>query len=239
MDEGEEPASPGNGQGGTFDRRDGPTGRRPWEPDRRPGRRLFVAVPLPEAERAVVVALVERVRGSEPPQAGRRRGRPDVRWVRLDGLHLTLRFLGPTAEERLAAVREAVRETAAGVVPFRVRLSGGGAFPTPERPRAIWLGVVEGRDALAEAARRLDAAIEPLGWPPEERPFRAHLTLARSDGAPAASQAASRLQAAADDLDVAWTADRIVLFESHTGSGAARYEALDEVRLEGWPAAGD
>ncbi len=135
-------------------------------------------------------------------------------------------------------MREAVRETAAGVVPFRVRLSGGGAFPTPERPRAIWLGVVEGRDALAEAARRLDAAIEPLGWPPEERPFRAHLTLARSDGVPAASQVASRLQAAADDLDVAWTADRIVLFESHTGSGAARYEALDEVWLGAWPAAG-
>ena len=62
-----------------------------------PGRRIFVAAPLPSAAVDAVVGLVESVRAQALPQ-----GMRDVRWVRLDGLHLTLRFLGPTPEERLA-----------------------------------------------------------------------------------------------------------------------------------------
>ncbi len=203
--------------------------RRRWQPDRRPGRRLFVAVPLADEPRRAVELLVERVRAGEPvPPA---RGRPDVRWVRLDGLHVTLRFLGPTPEEQLSAVGAAVAAAAATAAPFEIRIHGGGAFPGASRPRAVWLGVTAGEPELAALAANLDAALEPLGWPPDERPFRAHLTLARSDGVARARDVVARLEELAAELDVAWRAERLVLFESHTGRGAAVYEALREERF--------
>lgn len=73
-----------------------------------PGRRLFVAVPLPEATTRALTELVGEVRAAALPTGAR-----DLRWVRLDGLHLTLRFLGPTLDDRLIDASASVLETAA------------------------------------------------------------------------------------------------------------------------------
>ncbi len=213
-----------------------------------------MAVPVAEPVRAKVEAIVEAVRaplGERAParvevelgaHAGRGfdrgstashggdRGR-DVRWVRLDGIHLTLRFLGPTLDSQLDAVSEAVRSVAAEARRFRIRLAGAGGFPNAERPRALWLGVTEGRAELEQLARALDRRLEPLGWPPEERPFKAHLTLARADGVPGAREAVAALVRASSGLDATWEAAELVLFESHTGHGPARYEPLVEAAL--------
>ncbi len=180
-----------------------------------------------------------------PPGSGSRRWSPavraaadptrrDVRWVRLDGLHVTLRFIGPTLDDRLAAVEAAVDATAAASeAPFEARLHGGGAFPGTDRPRAIWLGIGPGDDGLADLTARLGAELAGRGWPVDDRPFRPHLTLARSDGIASGGETARRLVAAAADLDVAWTVDRLVLYESLTGGGPARYVPLHEARLGG------
>jgi len=200
-----------------------------------PGRRLFVAVPLPPPSCAAVEALVAGVREAMRERATRA-GAPadrEVRWVRLDGIHLTLRFLGPTLDERLPSIEAAMRDAAAGSGPFRVSLAGAGAFPAAARPRVLWLGVPEGADALGALARRLDDGLVTAGWERDERPFRPHLTLARADGIPAGAATAAALIEAARAFAAAWVADRIVLFESHTGGGPARYEALREVALAG------
>ena len=190
-----------------------------------PGRRLFVAIPVPTAVRDSVVALVERVRAEADPAAR------DVRWVRLDGLHLTLRFLGPTEDDRIASVAEAVDRTAPSIPPFDIVIAGAGAFPSPARPRTLWLGVDSGGDQLAGAAGRLDDALAPSGWTREDRPFRAHLTLARSDGVRTGPTVARRLIDAAKDVRESFRAESIVLFESVSGEGPARYEPLHEVPL--------
>lgn len=192
-----------------------------------PGRRVFVAVPLPEAARIRIEALVDRVR------AGSDAGRREVRWVRLDGLHVTLRFIGPTAEDRLEAIRAAVDATTAAAGPaFPAGLAGAGAFPGLDRPRAIWLGIRPGAVELAGLSARLGTELARRGWPTDDRPFRPHLTLARSDGIASGSETARRLVAAAADLDVSWTVDRLVLFESVTGGGPARYVPLHEATLD-------
>ncbi len=196
-----------------------------------PGRRLFVAVPLSDEAVATVSALVEEVRAGTH-STGRRRGR-DVRWVRLDGLHLTLRFIGPTVEARIPAVVEAVRAAAAGEPPFMIRIDGAGAFPNPNRPRALWLGVGEGGEELTRLAGALDARLVDAGWPASDRPFQPHLTLARSDGVPAGAEMARRLADVARGLDLVSAVDRLVLFESITGGGPARYAPLETVRLHG------
>ena len=188
------------------------------------GPRLFVAVPIEELARARIAEIVERIRPHEPPGRG-------VRWVRLDGLHVTLRFLGPTDESRIEDLTRAMRRAAATVPPFTVVVRGAGAFPPVGRPRTLWLGIEAGREPLADLATGLDRALVDAGWPAEGRPFRAHLTLARADGVRSGPATASALQEAAADLALESRIDRLVLFESVTGGGPARYLARAEVRL--------
>jgi 2'-5' RNA ligase len=189
------------------------------------GRRLFVAIPIPSPLRDAVTALVDGVRSAGDPAVR------DVRWVRLDGLHLTVRFLGPTEEEHVADVAAAVDQTARRLAPFEVVIAGGGAFPSVARPRALWLGVAEGVNELAAAAVALDDALAEVGWPRDERPYRAHLTLARSDGVRAGPAVARRLIDAAAAVREPFRAESLVLFESISGGGPARYVRLHEASL--------
>jgi 2'-5' RNA ligase len=200
--------------------------RRTWPGADLPGRRLFVAVSLPAATIEAVTDLVDGVRSLGVPGGGR-----DVRWVRLDGLHLTLRFLGPTLDDRIAATIQAVQDAAPRIRPFDIELGGAGSFPVGGRPRALWLGIVVGAEALAAAAAEMDRALVAAGWTAETRPFRAHLTLARSDGVSAGQAVASRLADAARDLRLAARVDHMGLFESLTGGGPARYEPLELLPL--------
>jgi RNA 2',3'-cyclic 3'-phosphodiesterase len=193
-----------------------------------PGRRIFVAVPLPDPAKQAVEQLVDRVRAAGVPGGGR-----DVRWVRLDGLHLTLRFLGPTLEARIQGARDAVLEVAAGAHPFELSIGRAGTFPAGPRPRALWLGVADPDHALEDLAGRMDARLVRAGWPAETRPFRAHLTLARADGVAAGARIGAHLSEAAEDVRIAFPIDRIGLFESVTGGGPARYEPIELVALGG------
>ncbi|MGZ8514937.1 MAG: RNA 2',3'-cyclic phosphodiesterase [Candidatus Limnocylindrales bacterium] len=201
--------------------------RRPrWPGADLPGRRIFVAAPLPERVSSEIAEVVERVRGGGNVDRGR-----DVRWVRLDGLHLTLRFLGPTVDDRIGAVLDAVRTAGTDGHPFEVTIGGAGTFPSAARPRALWLGLRTGGKDLEDLASAVDRALVGAGWPPESKPFRAHLTLARADGVPAGARVAARLVEASADLRIACPIDRIGLFESLTGGGPARYEPIEVVRL--------
>ena len=122
---------------------------------------LFVAaaVPLADASRSWLREIATAV--------------PESRVVRAEGLHLTLRYLGPTdcraPAELVAEMRWLVQDTG----PFLVRLEGIGAFPSLGRPRAIWVGVTEGRSELVRLGRLL-APGEPAITP--------HCTLARVGG---------------------------------------------------------
>lgn len=194
-----------------------------------PTQRLFVGVPLPEEVRERVVAIVEAAQAAVAIDPGP----PPVRWVRLDGLHLTLKFLGATPEPRVPLVASAVRAAVRGFEPFEAAIGGAGAFPSPARPRAIWLGVPAGGEGLARLAAAVDEALEREGWPRDERPFRAHLTLARSDGVRAGPATAAALRNAAAGISLPWTVDRVVVYQSLMGHGPARYEALAEVPLAG------
>jgi RNA 2',3'-cyclic 3'-phosphodiesterase len=187
--------------------------------------RLFVAVPLDAAARLAIETVVEGVRAAEPEGRG-------VRWVRLDGLHLTLRFLGPTPDERTADVAAAVDAVASTASPFALTISGAGSFPGGRRPRALWLGLSSGVETLDRLASRLDDELAARGWDRSERAFRPHLTLARADGVSAGSATAAALARAVEGRVIEAHVDRLVLFESVTGGGPARYVARSEAPLE-------
>ena len=205
-----------DGRGG-----DGREGHRP-RPD---VPRLFVAVPVPAEVAARIGAVVDSARAALGDDGSR------VRWVQLEGLHVTLRFLGPTPAGRVAEVAQAVDAGTADAAGFEVMVAGAGAFPSLERPRALWLGLRGGADQLADLAAKLDAELIGRGWGFEPRPFRPHLTIARTDGVRTGPKAAAALNRAAVGLEAAFRADRVVLYRSHLGHGPARYEALHTVTL--------
>jgi len=187
--------------------------------------RLFFAVPVPAAARERVGELMRRVQASVGD------GNARIRWVNVDGLHLTLRFLGPTRVDRQPPLQAGADAVASAAAPFSVQLDGGGAFPSLARPRSLWVGVDEGADRLANLADGLTAAASDCGLVLDTRPFTPHLTIARTDGLRLGPTAAHALAAAAGDLDVRFTVDRVVLFRSFLGGGPARYEPLHESRL--------
>jgi RNA 2',3'-cyclic 3'-phosphodiesterase len=191
-----------------------------------PGRRLFVAIPLPVEAAAAITEVVEEVRSQGLPIDAH-----DVRWVRLDGLHLTLRFLGPTPDERIGPTEDALRRAVVGWSPIEAALVGAGTFPPVGRPRVLWVGVVDGVAAVSSLAADVGTALAGAGWPSEDRPFRPHLTLARADGVAVGRMVADRLIAAMAGRRIPFIVDRVGLFESVTGGGPARYVPIMEATL--------
>jgi 2'-5' RNA ligase len=187
--------------------------------------RLFIAVALPAASREACEQLIEAVR---PTALGR-----GARWVRTENLHLTVRFLGDTPPDVLPDVALAVIEAAASVEPFRIELAGAGAFPDGRHPRTLWLGVDRGNDGLIRIHDALEAPLDRVGWSPDQRGRRPHLTVARTD-----STSGEVSHAIADALaraSVGWRtefdATTLTLFRSDLGGGPPRYEALVEAPL--------
>jgi 2'-5' RNA ligase len=103
----------------------------------------------------------------------------DAAWVARDNVHLTLKFLGGVEAARLDALAGALAGATRACQAFDLTVRGLGAFPTPRRPRVLWAGVDEGGAHVATLARRVDEALQALGFVPEPRAFTAHATLGR------------------------------------------------------------
>ena len=129
--------------------------------------RLFVALDIPDDVRSSLAALTAKLR-----PACR-----NARWVRIEGLHVTLKFIGETPTEKIEMIK-----TALAAIPPRepilINFQGLGFFPNDRRPRVLWAGINAGTE-LAEIAAAIESSLIPLGIPRDERTFSPHLTLAR------------------------------------------------------------
>lgn len=129
--------------------------------------RAFLAIRMAPAVHERVVRLKHQLAASGA----------SVRWTRDESLHLTLKFLGELAADRLQSVRDSLAPVLAEVASFPARVTGLGVFPRPERPRVIWVGIEA--PELMHLARLVERTTSTLGFTAEERPFRAHVTLGR------------------------------------------------------------
>ena len=188
--------------------------------------RLFVALDFPDAVRHALRELMASLR----PQA------KHARWVRAEAMHITLKFIGETAESHLESIRaalSALRSPQPAVMHFR----GLGFFPHERRPRVLWVGV-EASPNVAGLASAIDKALEPIGIPRETRDFVPHLTLARFEN-PAGLE---KLVGTAENLastDFGSTVEReFYLYESvlkRSGAEYARLAAFPFVGAEAAP----
>ena len=102
-----------------------------------------------------------------------------ITWVPTANLHLTLKFLGDIEAETAEAIGDVLGRRVANRSPFEVRARGAGAFPDPQRPRVLWVGLEDNAGALVTLAADVERWMEDLGHPREVRPFTPHLTLGR------------------------------------------------------------
>lgn len=101
------------------------------------------------------------------------------RWVRPEGIHLTLKFLGDVPEDKLQDIYRAIGQCCASFAPFMLTLGSLGCFPNLRRPRVVWVGVSDQGGQLAALQQAVERELGRLGYRPEERAFTPHLTLAR------------------------------------------------------------
>ena len=105
--------------------------------------------------------------------------RGDLRWVRPEAIHLTLKFFGAISGNDVANISAVAGKAAAEVRPFDLAIGGAGVFPDPHRPRIIWLGMSGDAARLVNFQQGMERTLRKIGFPGEERPFRPHLTLGR------------------------------------------------------------
>lgn len=174
--------------------------------------RLFAAIPVADEARRELVGLLGALCESGWP----------VRWVREEGLHLTMKFYGEVAPERLEVIEESVQLAARGATRLELRLGELGAFPGPSRPRVLWIGI-EAPPALRLLQDRLERGGEAIGFPPEGAPYRPHVTLGRvREGHRPPRRGLDAFTAAY--ARASFTASELVLFESVLGRQGPRYE---------------
>jgi 2'-5' RNA ligase len=104
---------------------------------------------------------------------------PDVKWVEPEGLHWTLNFLGNVEDREIAEICAVVAEAALEHAPFDLQVRGAGAFPSPDRPRTLWLGVGAGRDQMIALQASIEKSLDSLGYRGEARRYTPHLTIGR------------------------------------------------------------
>lgn len=152
-----------------------------------------------------------------------------VRWTRDEGLHLTLKFLGSAAIDRLALLRDALAPLLAEVASFPARVAGLGVFPRLERPRIIWVGIQA--PELMQLAGVVERAASRLGFPAEERPFQGHVTLGRVKDRRGWASLAAALKEHWDDDFGSFEVPQLTAFRSDLQRGGSVYTELWTIPL--------
>ena len=187
--------------------------------------RLFVAVELPAHVRSALGASIERLRS---------RLSGSYRWVRPEGIHLTLRFLGSVEAERVDELAAALGAAVRTLDPFELRLDAAGVFPNARAPSVVWAGLSGGSAALTRLVGAVGIATAGVGGPAESRPYTPHLTLGRVRdrlGRQDAEALSAALRGLTYEAAAPFRVEGVSLMRSEIGPGGPRYTRLADAPL--------
>lgn len=186
--------------------------------------RAFIAINLPEEFKKTLAGIQQELKQS----------RADVKWVKPENIHLTLKFLGEIeqglAEEACLIIKRIAQENNS----FNLDLFTLGAFPKLNSPRVIWLGI-ENDQPVVKIAGELEKEIQRIGLAPEERKFSSHITLGRVRSAlnrPALVERVKSLNQKLPSLRARCAVQRLTLFKSTLTPSGPIYEVICEATLK-------
>jgi RNA 2',3'-cyclic 3'-phosphodiesterase len=184
--------------------------------------RTFIAIEIPSEIKSALTAL----------QTDLRRAGADVGWTKPENMHLTLNFLGEVDERRIGDVEKACIYSAAEFQPFTLGLGKAGVFPNARQPRVLWAGVAGEIEKAVEMRRLLEERLALIGFEPEEKDFRPHLTIGRVKS----NKKTRELLALADAHRLpalSFAVTEIVLMKSELRPEGAEYTPIARASLRG------
>jgi 2'-5' RNA ligase len=186
--------------------------------------RTFVAVETPPDIRQSALRLIEKLKAAQAK----------IRWVDSESMHWTTNFLGDVPDIEIPGICAEVAAAARPFTPFDLEVRGIGAFPSPSRPRTIWLGVTDGAEQMELLHAALSRHLANLGFRPEGRRFRPHLTLGRvRESTVGLKELAELLEKHADHFAGRMSVDEVVVFSSRLEKSGAVHERLGAGELAG------
>jgi 2'-5' RNA ligase len=187
--------------------------------------RIFIAIEIPQNIRVKIAEITDYLQSKTPPTA--------VKWVDSENLHLTIKFIGETVQEKIEEIAKVLNQSLLHQAPFSLEISGLGMYPNNTNPRVIWLGVTGGEPLIA-MHNMLDQKLASLGIQREGRPFSPHLTIARlrrnTDTASIKRIGKTLSQFRVDSLGL-FNIDHVQLFQSVLTPSGPIYTTLFSVPL--------
>ncbi|MBI4581688.1 MAG: RNA 2',3'-cyclic phosphodiesterase [Planctomycetes bacterium] len=185
--------------------------------------RCFIAIELPTGVRDRLVALQTSLRELDS----------QIRWTRPEHVHVTLKFLGDVPDTQVTDICRTAIETAARLPPIGVEVAGAGCFPPGGPVRIVWVGVIGPSPELTACHAACEEAFARLGYLPETRPFRPHLTIGRSRDPKGARQVRETVAANGDFRCGRFTATELAVIQSVLGRSGPTYTRLARAPLAG------
>jgi 2'-5' RNA ligase len=186
--------------------------------------RTFVAVEIPWEVKDRAQKMIRELESTAA----------NVKWVRPEHMHWTLKFLGNIELTDVPAVCEAVTRAVEPLAAFDLEARGAGAFPDPRRPRTVWVGTGAGSEQMIELHDAIEFELAKLGYRSENRRFRPHLTIGRVRQADEGIGELGRLIQKHAEFDGGLSlVDEVVVFSSELGREGPTHEPLCHVELKG------
>ena len=157
--------------------------------------------------------------------------RADVKWVRPENIHLTLKFFGNVEESRVEPILQSIEGLIRRTSPFSTKVQGMGAFPHSKNPRVIWMGLIDETKGLTSLQKSLEGALEKIGFEPEGRPFQPHLTLGRVKSSREKDDLIEKMEKHREEAFGEVEVEEVILFKSELKPTGPIYTVLRKLKL--------
>ncbi len=183
--------------------------------------RLFISIEIPDKIKKTIDKMTDKLKMKLTP----------IKWVENKNLHLTLKFIGWTDDDKVGKLTGIVEKTVKGYGSFNVTLAGMGVFPTVKSPRVIWIGMLEGAEKVKALGERIEDAVSKEGFREEEREYTPHLTIGRIKEKIDVEPLCGFMEKNKDSSFGGFSVDHISVMKSTLRRTGPIYEEIGQIKL--------
>lgn len=185
------------------------------------GMRCFIAIEVAEKVKTALAELQKELKGCNA----------DIRWIKPENIHLTLKFLGNVDEKLLDKIKSKLKDTCNRYNGFSLEIKGMGISPDKRRPRVLWVDIRD-NNSLTGLQRDIEEGMASIGFKKEDRRFSPHLTIGRFRSSAGIEALYDKIQLHKDDSFGLIDVKSVSLMESRLKPSGAEYTRIEEVFLK-------